>query len=69
MSRGLAFSTTRNFLGETLQKGTRLEGAEGSNLKKHGPWVQIEGKRRKEAWEETTNEENGVFYLKLNSST
>lgn len=40
MSRGLAFNTTRDFLGETLQKGTRLEGAEGSSLKKHGPWVQ-----------------------------
>lgn len=67
MSRGLAFSTTRNFLGETLQEGTRLEGAEGSSLKKHGPWVQTWRKEKKGSL--GGNEENGVFYLKLNSST
>lgn len=40
MSRRLEFSRSRHFLVETLQKGTRLEGAEGSRLRKHGPWVQ-----------------------------
>ena len=53
LSRGLAFSRNEIFLGETLHKGTRFEGAQDSSLR---------GKRRKEARESTIRGENGVLY-------
>ena len=53
LSRGLAFSRNEIFLGETLHKGTRFEGAQDSSLR---------GKRRKETWESTIHGENGILY-------